>query len=173
MSLISFAQGSAKCEGASAGPEHQCQDASRGYYPAPAYSNPYYNSGYAPDSITVWLFAACAELQPTSLRHGDRDEPRPERVSRRRRSAAGCLRKPVLRRLPYPHRAVLIANRRLGSAWELHRLAGASVCAPLSWSRCPFATQPDARPRETIAQGDPDRSTRGLERVAKRRCHSS
>ena len=25
-----------------------CQDASRGYYPAPAYSNPYYNSGYAP-----------------------------------------------------------------------------------------------------------------------------
>ena len=23
-----------------------CQDASRGYYPAPAYSNPYYNSGY-------------------------------------------------------------------------------------------------------------------------------
>ena len=48
-----------------------CQDdgnaAPRGHYqPAPTgYSNPYYNSGYSSRtcSITVWLFAACAELQ--------------------------------------------------------------------------------------------------------------
>ena len=48
-----------------------CQDdgyaAPRGYYPAPGYSNPYYNSGYAPAPSHVWLFAACAELQPRGL----------------------------------------------------------------------------------------------------------
>ena len=72
-------------------------------------------SGYS-GSITVWLCAASVELQPDgrpSLYDGSRDEPRPERVSRRRRSAAGRLRKPVLRRLPHPHRpSVLIACAR-------------------------------------------------------------
>ena len=63
-----------------------CQDAGyaapRGYYqPALGYSNPYYNRRLRSCSITVWLFAACAVLQPNWLYHGDRDEPRPERVS--------------------------------------------------------------------------------------------
>src|SRR5215510_9501374 len=70
-------------------------------------------------AFTVW--AALAELpQPgerrihperPALHHGDCDEPRSERVSRPSRSAAGPLRKPVLRRLPATHRTVLSPSR--------------------------------------------------------------
>ena len=52
-------------------------------------------------------------------------------------------------------------------------LAEDSVCAPLPWSQCRFATLLDARPRGPIAQGDPGRSMREFERAAKKRCHSS
>ena len=59
--------------------------APRGYYqPALGYSNPYsqrLQQRLRSCSITVWLFAACAVLQPNWLYHGDRDEPRPEWVS--------------------------------------------------------------------------------------------
>jgi hypothetical protein len=55
----------------------------------------------------------------------------------------------------------------------LHHLTANSVCVPLPWSQCRFATQLDARPPEPIAQGEPDQSMWGFERAAKRRCHSS
>ena len=52
-------------------------------------------------------------------------------------------------------------------------LTAASVCVPLPWSRCRFATLPDARPRGPIAQDDQGQSMRGLESAAKKLCHSS
>jgi hypothetical protein len=45
---------------------------------------------------------------------------------------------------------------------------GYSGFVSLRWSQCCFATLPDGPPRGPIAQGDPGRSMRGLERAAKR-----
>ena len=73
----------AACQGDGYGAPSGYYQPAQGYYqPAPAYYQPA-PAYYAPAPITVWLCAACAELQPDgrpSLYHGGRDEPRPAGV---------------------------------------------------------------------------------------------
>ena len=105
----------AACQGDGYGAPSGYNQPAQGYYqPAPAY--------YQPAPASTLLLQSRYGYSQAAPNYNPTDGRRyttvavttaAERVSRRRRSAAGRLRKPVLRRLPYPHRpSVLIACAR-------------------------------------------------------------